>query len=60
PGRRNKVSICGIWKWEHWAWRFVDAYAEGLGAREAQKKVKELTSRKYKSHHHIPQAMDIT
>ncbi|KAI0687315.1 hypothetical protein C8Q76DRAFT_772206 [Earliella scabrosa] len=52
-----------IRKFEHHAWRFIDAYAEGLDARDAQKKVKEFSSRKYKSHHQIPeqlaQAMDV-
>ncbi|TBU56316.1 hypothetical protein BD310DRAFT_823845, partial [Dichomitus squalens] len=64
PKALRSVSVELIRKWEHWAWRFVDAYAEGLGAREAQPKVKEFSSRRYKSHCRIPeqlaQAMDAT
>ncbi|EJF60164.1 hypothetical protein DICSQDRAFT_63456, partial [Dichomitus squalens LYAD-421 SS1] len=63
PKALQSVSIELIRKWEHRAWRFVDAYAEGLRAREAQQKVKEFSSRRYKSHRRIPeqlaQAMDV-
>ncbi len=33
-----------IRKWEQWAWRFIDAYAEGLDAHTAQLKVKVYSS----------------
>ncbi|RDX40287.1 hypothetical protein OH76DRAFT_1459549 [Lentinus brumalis] len=63
PKALRSVPVELIWKWEHRAWRFIDAYAEGLGAREAQKKVKEFSSRKYMSHRRVPeqlaQAMDV-
>ena len=62
PKALGSVPVELIRKWEHRAWRFIDAYAEGLGARDAQKKVKEFSSRTYKSHRRIPeqlaQAMD--
>ncbi|KAJ7216055.1 hypothetical protein GGX14DRAFT_359245, partial [Mycena pura] len=38
------VPVELIRKWEHRVWRFIDAYADGLGAKDAQKRVKELTS----------------
>ncbi|EJF62531.1 hypothetical protein DICSQDRAFT_57959, partial [Dichomitus squalens LYAD-421 SS1] len=57
------VSVELIRKWEYRAWRFIDAYTEGLGAREVQKKVEEFSSHRYKSHRHVSeqlaQAMDI-
>ncbi|TBU52039.1 hypothetical protein BD310DRAFT_833073 [Dichomitus squalens] len=63
PKALRSVSVELIRKWEHRAWRFIDAYTEGLGAREAQKKVKEFSSHRYKSHRRVPeqlaQAMDI-
>ncbi|TBU27119.1 hypothetical protein BD311DRAFT_846130, partial [Dichomitus squalens] len=63
PKALRSVSLELIRKWEHRAWRFIDAYAEGLGAREAQQKVREFSSRRYKSHRRVPeqklaQAMD--
>jgi len=40
------ASICVelIRKWGQWAWRFIDAYAEGLDACAAQLKVKAYSS----------------
>ncbi|TBU34202.1 hypothetical protein BD311DRAFT_650683, partial [Dichomitus squalens] len=59
----ESVSVELIRKWEHCAWRFIDAYTEGLGACEAQKKIKEFSSCRYRSHRRVPeqlvQAMDI-
>ena len=62
PKALASVPIELIRKFEHRSWRFIDAYAEGLGAKDALKKVKDHSSRKYKSHRRIPeglaQAMD--
>jgi transposase len=55
PKAMASVSVELIRKWEHRAWRFIDAYKGGLGATEAQRKVKEFSSRKYKSHRRIPE-----
>ncbi|KAI0027157.1 hypothetical protein K488DRAFT_62546, partial [Vararia minispora EC-137] len=41
--------------WEHRAWRFIEAYSEGLEAKAAQKQVKEFSSRRYASHRRIPE-----
>ncbi|TBU21360.1 hypothetical protein BD311DRAFT_832187 [Dichomitus squalens] len=57
PKALQSVSVEVIRKWEHRAWRFIDAYAEGLGAREAQQKVKLFSSRRYKSHRRIPEQL---
>lgn len=63
PKALRSVPVELIRKWEHRAWRFIDAYAEGLGAREAQSQVKAFSSRTYKSHRRIPEhvarAMDV-
>ena len=62
PEALQSISVNLIQKWEHHAWKFIDAYAEGLGAHDAQRKVKEFSSHRYKSHRHVPerlaQAMD--
>ncbi|KAF9498393.1 hypothetical protein BDN71DRAFT_1481136 [Pleurotus eryngii] len=48
------VEVSTICKWEHWMQRWMHAYREGLGAKEAQFKVCKFSSTKYTSHHHIP------
>ncbi|KAF7305003.1 hypothetical protein MKEN_01215100 [Mycena kentingensis (nom. inval.)] len=50
PKAMASVSVQLIRKWKHRVWRFIDAYKDGLGATDAQRKVKEFSSRKYKSH----------
>ncbi|CAK5282859.1 unnamed protein product [Mycena citricolor] len=57
PKAMASVSVELIPKWEHCAWRFIEAYSEGLGAKDAQRKVKEFSSRKYKSHQRIPKQL---
>lgn len=46
-----------IRKWEHRSRRWIDCYESGLDAKEAQFKVREFSSRKYKSHRRIPEAL---
>jgi hypothetical protein len=53
PKALASVLVALIRKWEHRAWRFIDAYAEGLDARSAQLKVKAYSSQRYKSHRRI-------
>jgi len=55
PKALESVSVQTIWKWEHRMQRWVTAYEGGLGAKEAQKVVKEFSSRKYTSHRRIPE-----
>ncbi|KAJ3812871.1 hypothetical protein F5876DRAFT_36415 [Lentinula aff. lateritia] len=51
------IQVELIRKWEHRAWRFIDAYGEGLGAKDAVTKVKQFSSRRYTSHHRIPESL---
>jgi len=37
--------------------RWVAAYDVGLGAKEAQKKVREFSSKKYTSHRRVPETL---
>ncbi|KAI4293703.1 hypothetical protein K525DRAFT_181665, partial [Schizophyllum commune Loenen D] len=50
PLAMASVSIETIRRWEHRMVRWIDAYRGGLGAKDAQRKVKEFSSKKYKSH----------
>ncbi|KAL1743994.1 hypothetical protein HDZ31DRAFT_39713 [Schizophyllum fasciatum] len=50
PTAMASVSLNTIRRWEHRMVRWIDAYRGGLGAKDAQKKVKEFSSKKYKSH----------
>ncbi|KAJ3984700.1 hypothetical protein F5890DRAFT_1411020 [Lentinula detonsa] len=58
----RSVPVQVIRKWEHRTWRFIDAYAANLDAKDALLKVKQFSSQKYKSHRRVPerlvQAMD--
>ncbi|TFY70750.1 hypothetical protein EVG20_g2243, partial [Dentipellis fragilis] len=38
PKALESVSVATIRRWEHRTWRFVDAYGEGLDAKDCQKK----------------------
>jgi len=49
----KSVALDTIRKWEHRMHRWMDAYREGLGTREAQLKVKAFSSTKYKSHRRV-------
>ena len=57
PKALASVSVELIRKWEHRAWRFIDAYGSGLDAKEAQKQVKAFSSRKYKSHRRVNETL---
>ena len=51
----DSVPIQTIHRWEHWLFHWVDMYQAGLGSVEAQFKVKQFSSKQYKSHRHIPE-----
>ncbi|KAG2119976.1 hypothetical protein BD769DRAFT_1362061, partial [Suillus cothurnatus] len=51
------VPLQTIWQWEHPMHRWLDAYKIGLGTADAQLQVKKFSSRLYKSHRHIPDAV---
>lgn len=57
PKAMESISVQLIRKWEHRAWRFVHAYSEGLGAKDSQAKVKQFSSKIYKSHRRAPIAL---
>ncbi len=57
PKALKSISVELIRKWEHRAWRFIDAYSEGLGAKDAQAKVRAFSSCKYTSHRRIPERL---
>ena len=44
---------------EHRMHRWIDAYGEGLGTKDAQVKVKKFSSTKYKAHRRIPESLSI-
>ncbi|KAF9502066.1 hypothetical protein BDN71DRAFT_1500217 [Pleurotus eryngii] len=54
PKALAAVEVSTIRKWEHRMQRWMDGYREGLGAKEAQFKVREFSSTKYTSHRRIP------
>ena len=57
PKALESVQVGTIRKWEHRMYRWMDAYRDGLGTTEAQKRVKDFSSTKYKSHRRIPDAI---
>ncbi|KAH6905763.1 hypothetical protein BKA70DRAFT_1107273, partial [Coprinopsis sp. MPI-PUGE-AT-0042] len=50
PKALASVGLQTIRKWEHRMKRWMSAYQEGLSTRDAQFKVKEFSSAKYRSH----------
>lgn len=57
PLALRSVSVELIRKWEHRTVRWQEAYQMGLSAKDAQLRVKEFSSRKYKSHRRIPETV---
>lgn len=55
PKALESVTAETIRKWEHRMWRWLEAYDDGLAAREAQLHVQKYSSRKYKSHRRVPE-----
>jgi hypothetical protein len=51
------VSVSTIRKWEHRMIRWMEAYEGGLSAKNAQIQVKKFSSRQYKSHRRVPEAV---
>ena len=59
PKALESVAVETIRKWEHRMWRWLEAYDDGLAAREAQLHVQKFSSRKYKSHRRVPEGLGI-
>lgn len=57
PKALESIAVGTIRKWEHRMWRWLDAYEDGLAAREAQLHVQKFSSRKYKSHRRVPESL---
>lgn len=55
PKALASVSVETIRKWEHRMQRWMEAYRDGLGAKDAQKQVKKFSSTRYTSHRRIPE-----
>ena len=56
----SSVELATIQRWEHRMHRWMGAYHEGLGTRDANAKVKAFSSTKYKSHRQIPETLAST
>ncbi|KNZ74147.1 hypothetical protein J132_07794 [Termitomyces sp. J132] len=57
PQALASVQIATIRKWEHHMHWWMEAYREGLGTQDAQAKIKEFSSIKYKSHRRVPETV---
>ena len=53
----GSVKLTTIRLWEHRMVRWMAAYSSGLSARNAQKQVKDFSSRKYTSHRRVPETL---
>ncbi|KAF9552830.1 hypothetical protein CPC08DRAFT_646425 [Agrocybe pediades] len=49
------VNVLLIRKWQNRMLRWMDAYKDGLSAKEAQMRVKTFSSKRYKSHRRVPE-----
>lgn len=56
PALRS-VPVSLIRKWEHRTWRFIEAYSDGLAAKDAQLQVREYSSRRYKTHRRVSERL---
>ena len=57
PLAMGSVKLTTIRLWEHRMVRWMAAYSSGLSARNAQKQVKDFSSRKYTSHRRVPETL---
>ena len=55
PNALASVSVETIRKWEHRMQRWMKAYRDGLGVKDAQIQVKTFSSKHYKSHRRVPE-----
>ena len=55
PNALASVSVETIRKWEHRMKRWMEAYGDGLGAKDAQFQVKKFSSKRYTSHRGVPE-----
>jgi hypothetical protein len=57
PKAMESMGLEVIHHWEHCMYRWMEVYRLGLGTADAQARVKEFSSTKYKSHRRIPEAV---
>ena len=57
PKAMDAVHLSTIRLWEHRMHRWIEVYRSGLEMKEAQSKVKEFSSKKYKSHRRVPETV---
>jgi hypothetical protein len=57
PKALKLVPLTSIRWWEHWMYRWMEAYRSGLGTSAAQLQVKRFGSAKYKSHRWVPETV---
>lgn len=57
PVALASIAVKTIRLWEHRMVRWMKAYSEGLDAKDAQKQVKDFSSRKYTSHRRVPEML---
>lgn len=57
PKALESVNLSTIRKWEHRMIRWMDAYRGGKTGKEAQKQVKQFSSRRYDSHRRVPETV---
>lgn len=58
PKALQSVKVETIRKWEHHMHRWMNAYHQGMGAKEAQIEVRRFSSTKYKSHRRVSERED--
>ncbi|KAG1727295.1 uncharacterized protein EDB91DRAFT_1061178 [Suillus paluster] len=57
PRALASVELQSIRLWEHRTHRWIEAYQLGLGIKDAQLKVRQFSSMKYKSHRRVPETV---
>ena len=57
PKALESVSLHTIQLGEHRTWRWIEAYKSERTAKEAQLQVQQFSSKKYKSHHRVPETV---
>ena len=60
PKAMASVKLKTIRKWEHQTIRWCEAYRMGLGAKDAQQRVREYSSHTYSSHRRVPETAACT
>ncbi|TFK46710.1 hypothetical protein OE88DRAFT_1638088, partial [Heliocybe sulcata] len=51
------VTLSASLSWEHRVVRWMEAYRDGLGAKDAQLRVRQFSSRHYTSHRRVPETL---